>query len=78
MIVAVHDFAFQGGTLGMAVGEAIVEGMSVAIERRTPFIIFTASGGARMQEGMFSLMQMRARRSRCSDCARRGFPTSSC
>ena len=58
LIVAVHDFAFQGGTLGMAVGEAIVEGMSVAVERRTPFVIFTASGGARMQEGMFSLMQM--------------------
>ncbi len=58
IVAAVHDFGFQGGTLGMAVGEAIVEGMSVAAERRTPFIIFTASGGARMQEGMFSLMQM--------------------
>ena len=42
----------------MAAGEAIVEGMTVAVERRAPFIIFTASGGARMQEGMFSLMQM--------------------
>ncbi|MGD1037066.1 MAG: acetyl-CoA carboxylase, carboxyltransferase subunit beta [Roseiarcus sp.] len=56
--VAVHDFAFQGGTLGIAVGEAIVSGMSEAVARRTPFIIFTASGGARMQEGMFALMQM--------------------
>ena len=56
--VAVQDFAFHGGTLGMAAGEAIVSGMSVAVEMRTPFIIFTASGGARMQEGMFSLMQM--------------------
>ncbi len=56
--VAVHDFAFQGGTLGIAAGEAIVTGMSEAIARRTPFIIFTASGGARMQEGMFALMQM--------------------
>jgi acetyl-CoA carboxylase carboxyl transferase subunit beta len=56
--VAVHDFAFQGGTLGVAAGEAIVDGMSEAVERRTPFIIFTASGGARMQEGMFALMQM--------------------
>ena len=53
-----QDFAFQGGTLGMAAGEAIVAGMTAALERRTPFIIFTASGGARMQEGMFSLMQM--------------------
>ena len=56
--VAVQDFAFQGGTLGMAAGEAIVAGMETAVERRTPFIIFTASGGARMQEGMFALMQM--------------------
>ncbi|HZZ61918.1 MAG TPA: acetyl-CoA carboxylase, carboxyltransferase subunit beta [Roseiarcus sp.] len=56
--VAVQDFAFQGGTLGMAAGEAIVAGMTSAVERRTPFIIFTASGGARMQEGMFALMQM--------------------
>ena len=56
--VAVQDFEFLGGSLGMAAGEAIVTGMLTAIERRTPFIIFTASGGARMQEGMFSLMQM--------------------
>ena len=56
--VAVQDFAFHGGTLGMAAGEAIISGMSAAVEKRTPFIIFTASGGARMQEGMFSLMQM--------------------
>jgi acetyl-CoA carboxylase carboxyl transferase subunit beta len=55
---AVQDFAFQGGTLGMAAGEAIIAGMTSALERRTPFIIFTASGGARMQEGMFALMQM--------------------
>jgi acetyl-CoA carboxylase carboxyl transferase subunit beta len=55
---AVHDFAFQGGTLGIGAGEAIVAGMTEAVSRRTPFIIFTASGGARMQEGMFSLMQM--------------------
>jgi acetyl-CoA carboxylase carboxyl transferase subunit beta len=58
IIAAVHDFAFQGGTLGIAAGEAIVSGMLEAIARRAPFVIFTASGGARMQEGMFSLMQM--------------------
>jgi acetyl-CoA carboxylase carboxyl transferase subunit beta len=58
VITAVHDFAFQGGTLGMAAGEAIVSAMTEAVERRAPFVIFTASGGARMQEGMFSLMQM--------------------
>jgi acetyl-CoA carboxylase carboxyl transferase subunit beta len=54
----VQDFDFLGGSLGMAAGEAIVTGMTAAVERRTPFIIFTASGGARMQEGIFSLMQM--------------------
>jgi acetyl-CoA carboxylase carboxyl transferase subunit beta len=57
-IVAIQDFDFLGGSLGMAAGEAIVSGMLTAVERKTPFIIFTASGGARMQEGMFSLMQM--------------------
>ena len=56
--IAVQDFGFQGGTLGMAAGEAIITAMEHALEHRTPFIIFTASGGARMQEGMFSLMQM--------------------
>jgi acetyl-CoA carboxylase carboxyl transferase subunit beta len=58
IVTAVHDFAFQGGTLGMAAGETIVTAMSQAVEKRAPFVIFTASGGARMQEGMFSLMQM--------------------
>jgi acetyl-CoA carboxylase carboxyl transferase subunit beta len=58
VVTAVHDFAFQGGTLGMAAGESIVAAMTFAIEKRAPFVIFTASGGARMQEGMFSLMQM--------------------
>jgi acetyl-CoA carboxylase carboxyl transferase subunit beta len=58
VIVAVQDFAFQGGTLGLAAGEAIVSGVSTAIERATPFLIFTTSGGARMQEGMFALAQM--------------------
>lgn len=55
---AVQDFAFQGGSLGLAAGETIIAGMTAAVERRTPFVIFTTSGGARMQEGMFALMQM--------------------
>ena len=58
VVVALQDFEFLGGSLGMAAGEAIIAGMTAAVERKTPFIIFTASGGARMQEGMFSLMQM--------------------
>jgi acetyl-CoA carboxylase carboxyl transferase subunit beta len=58
VVAAVQDFDFLGGSLGMAAGEAIITGMTTAVERRAPFIIFTASGGARMQEGIFSLMQM--------------------
>ena len=56
--LAVQDIEFMGGSLGTAAGEAIIKGIETAIERRSPFVIFTASGGARMQEGMFSLMQM--------------------
>jgi acetyl-CoA carboxylase carboxyl transferase subunit beta len=58
IIAAVQDFDFLGGSLGMAAGEAIITGMTAAVDRHAPFIIFTASGGARMQEGIFSLMQM--------------------
>ena len=58
VVVGVQDFDFIAGSLGMASGEAIVAGMMEAVNRKAPFIMFTASGGARMQEGMFSLMQM--------------------
>src|ERR1700752_5102938 len=56
--IAVQDFDFMGGSLGMAAGEAIVRGLELAVEKKTPFIVFAASGGARMQEGILSLMQM--------------------
>lgn len=58
VVAAVQDFAFMGGSLGMAAGEAVVTAMLKAVEREAPFILFAASGGARMQEGMLSLMQM--------------------
>ncbi len=58
VVVGVQDFDFIAGSLGMAAGEAIVAGMMEAVSRKSPFIMFTASGGARMQEGIFSLMQM--------------------
>jgi acetyl-CoA carboxylase carboxyl transferase subunit beta len=48
----------MGGSLGMAAGEAIVRGLELAVEKKSPFIMFAASGGARMQEGILSLMQM--------------------
>jgi len=58
VLVTVQDFAFMGGSLGMAAGEAIVKGFETAVERRLPLILFAASGGARMQEGILSLMQL--------------------
>ncbi len=57
-VVGVQDFAFMGGSMGLAVGAAFVEGVRAAIRDRSPYIIFTAAGGARMQEGILSLMQM--------------------
>jgi acetyl-CoA carboxylase carboxyl transferase subunit beta len=57
-VVGVQDFAFMGGSMGLAVGEAFVRGVENAIAEKCPYVIFTASGGARMQEGILSLMQM--------------------
>ena len=57
-VVGVQDFAFMGGSMGLAVGAAFVAGVNAAIADRCPYIIFTAAGGARMQEGILSLMQM--------------------
>ncbi|MDB5686520.1 MAG: acetyl-coenzyme carboxylase carboxyl transferase subunit alpha, partial [Rhizorhabdus sp.] len=57
-VVGVQDFAFMGGSMGLAVGAAFVAGVEAAIEDKCPYIIFTAAGGARMQEGILSLMQM--------------------
>jgi acetyl-CoA carboxylase carboxyl transferase subunit beta len=57
-IVGVQDFAFMGGSMGVGVGEAFIAGIHTAIAERLPYIVFTASGGARMQEGILSLMQM--------------------
>jgi acetyl-CoA carboxylase carboxyl transferase subunit beta len=57
-VVGVQDFAFMGGSMGMAVGAAFVDGARAAIAEGCPYVIFTAAGGARMQEGILSLMQM--------------------
>ena len=58
VVIAVQDFRFMAGSLGMAAGEAVVTAMLHAVEKKAPFILFAASGGARMQEGILSLMQM--------------------
>ncbi len=57
-VVLVQDFAFIGGSLGVAVGEAFVAAADEAVRRKAPLVVFTATGGARMQEGALSLMQM--------------------
>jgi acetyl-CoA carboxylase carboxyl transferase subunit beta len=58
VVVACFEFEFLGGSMGAVVGERFVRGVKAAIELQSPFICITASGGARMQEGLFSLMQM--------------------
>jgi acetyl-CoA carboxylase carboxyl transferase subunit beta len=58
IVCGLMNFAFMGGSMGRAVGGAIVKGAKTALERKCPFVIFTSSGGARMQEGIISLMQM--------------------
>ena len=58
VIAAAFEFSFMGGSMGSVVGERFVRGVQLAIEQKMPFICFAASGGARMQEGLLSLMQM--------------------
>ena len=58
VVIGVQDFAFMGGSMGVGVGAAFVAGVKAAIKGKTPYILFTAAGGARMQEGILSLMQM--------------------
>jgi acetyl-CoA carboxylase carboxyl transferase subunit beta len=57
-VAAVQDFEFMGGSLGMAAGEGLVASMMTAVHKKAPYILFASSGGARMQEGILSLMQM--------------------
>jgi acetyl-CoA carboxylase carboxyl transferase subunit beta len=58
LVLGVQDFAFMGGSMGMAVGAAFVAGADQALKEKCPYVICTAAGGARMQEGILSLMQM--------------------
>jgi acetyl-CoA carboxylase carboxyl transferase subunit beta len=58
VVAACFEFDFMGGSMGSVVGERFVRGVETAVEQKVPFISFTASGGARMQEGLLSLMQM--------------------
>src|SRR6056297_846389 len=58
IVAAAQDFSFMGGSMGMYVGNAIIAAAQAAVQRKCPLILFSAAGGARMQEGILSLMQM--------------------
>jgi len=74
VVCALFEFDFMGGSMGSVVGERFVRGVRVAIEQKLPFICVTASGGARMQEGLLSLMQMAKSTASLTDLAERRLP----
>lgn len=73
-VVAAMDFSFMGGSMGLAVGEGIVKAAKLALKDRQPLITVTASGGARMQEGMLSLMQMARTTAAINELKEAGIP----
>jgi len=74
LVVACFEFDFMGGSMGSVVGERFVRGVHTAIEQKVPFICFTATGGARMQEGLLSLMQMAKTNASLTRLAQKGLP----
>ncbi len=74
LIVACFEFDFMGGSMGSVVGERFVRGVETAIEQKVPFLCFTATGGARMQEGLLSLMQMAKTNAALTRLAKKGLP----
>jgi len=74
LVVAAFEFSFMGGSMGSVVGEKFVRGADLAIEKNIPMICFSASGGARMQESLFSLLQMAKTSAVLSRMSKRGLP----
>lgn len=74
LVAAAFDFRFMGGSMGSVVGERFVRGVNAALEANVPFICFAASGGARMQEALFSLMQMAKTSAALTRLADKGLP----
>ena len=74
VVAAAFEFDFMGGSMGSVLGERFVRGVNAAIEQQAPFISITASGGARMQEGLFSLMQMAKTTAALTKLAQAGLP----
>lgn len=73
-VVAAFEFKFMGGSMGSVVGERFVRGVQTAIANRAAFVCISASGGARMQEGLFSLMQMAKTSAALAELSRNGLP----
>ncbi len=74
VVVGVFEFGFMAGSMGSVVGERFVRGVRYSVEHQRPFICFVASGGARMQEALFSLLQMAKTSSALTDLAEAGLP----
>ncbi|MGH8505829.1 MAG: acetyl-CoA carboxylase, carboxyltransferase subunit beta [Stenotrophobium sp.] len=74
LVVAAFEFSFMGGSMGSVVGEKFVRGVNASLEYGVPLILFAASGGARMQESLFSLMQMAKTSAALAKLAERGLP----
>lgn len=74
IVAAAFDFTFMGGSMGSVVGERFVRGVNESLQSRVPFIVFTASGGARMQESLFSLFQMTKTSAALTRLAAAGIP----
>jgi len=78
VVVAAFEFSFMGGSMGSVVGEKFVRGINKSIELGIPFVVFTASGGARMQESLFSLFQMAKTSAALTKLSEAGLPYISC
>jgi len=78
VVVAAFEFSFMGGSMGSVVGEKFVRGVNKSVELGIPFVVFTASGGARMQESLFSLFQMAKTSAALTKLADAGLPYISC
>ncbi|MBJ15073.1 MAG: acetyl-CoA carboxylase carboxyl transferase subunit beta [Legionellaceae bacterium] len=74
LVVAAFEFDFMGGSMGATVGDKFVRAIDIAISQSLPFVCFTASGGARMQEGLFSLMQMAKTSASVASLAKHNLP----
>ena len=74
LVAACFEFEFMGGSMGSVVGERFVRGVHTAIEQKVPFVCFSSTGGARMQEGLLSLMQMAKTNAALTHLAKKGLP----